>query len=531
MREEPLSCRDCGAPSLAATGPVLPLLRVVLGLRTRVGENALHGSPASLSPGEPTPAEVGSAFLAEGGLDDEASLQAVLNGTCAGVVTAKDAPRAASIRATASTGAPMRGLRARPRVGVSFDARVLAHSPGVGPAPTPPALLSQIHPERPDRVHVAVGWLAAVGLLQECVRIQSREATDAEITLVAGETHRARLESAVKSAERLGGVLEGDTYINSNGTVLAARLALGSTIEAALACSRGVCDAAVVLTRPPGHHACAREFRGFCVYSNVAGAARAVLDDGARRVLIIDWDVHHGDGTEELLLNEPRALVISVHRFGDFYPGTGRPSVVGGPSASARGRNVNVALRGDFFGDADYAAVLDAIIAPLARAFDPDLVLVSSGFDAARGDQLGDCDVTPAGYAALTAGIIAAAPRAPVVVVLEGGYNLQSIGASTEAVTRVLFGERPIPLNAFDAETNMVAVSQVLARDEDGEDEAALNQNLRDALEWEHGGETRDPSDVHPRRRIRPATWDAILETRRAHTAYWPCFAGAARET
>jgi Histone deacetylase domain len=172
----------------------------------------------------------------------------------------------------------------------------------------------------------------------------------------------------------------------------------------------------------------------------------------------------------------------------------------------------------------------------LIRAFDPDLILISAGFDAARGDALGDCDITPAGYAALTSSLISCAPHIPLILILEGGYNLQSVGASIEAVTRVLLGEVPISTSAYDLIPNRVAESTILDGGDGGcgissysnQDAQALKSNLTTARQWRDSSNLeRQMSDIHPRRRVRPATWYSIEETLRLQAPFWPCFAQA----
>ena len=497
-------CRDCGAPPLAVNKDLYPILSVCLGLQLR----ASGSSPA-------TALDAGTAFLCAVGFDSEAALAAAVRGDGVLRLSAPPAAVGKSSLCRRGSGAPFFGLRASPRVGIAYDERHLAH---VHPS------LSSLHPERPDRASIAIGWLAATGLLSGAIRLATREATALEIASVAGKAHGKWLDK--------GGKGGGDTYLN-NASPLAARIGLGSSIEATLAVWGGLLDRALVLVRPPGHHAKEDAGAGFCVYNNVAGAVKAALANGARRILTVDWDVHHGDGTEALFWDDPNVTTLSIHRYdqGGFYPGSGSPANVGGPKA--RGRTVNVGLNGEWFGDADLIAVFDAIVRPLTRALDPDMIIVSAGFDAARGDALGDCDVTPAGFAALTSAIISAAPRAPLILVLEGGYNLQAVGACVEAVTRVLFGETPVPTAAFDQQFNCVAEAAVLDGGDGGcgvsaysrEDAAALVDNLKAARRWREASVERRAEEVHPRRRVRPATWNAIEATLKALAPFWPCFA------
>ena len=178
---------------------------------------------------------------------------------------------------------------------------------------------------------------------------------------------------------------------------------------------------------------------GFCLYNNVAVAARAV--QAARlceRVLIVDWDVHHGNGTQHSFWDDPSVLYFSTHQF-PFYPGTGAAEEAGG--GTGRGFNVNVPWPAGM-GDAEYLAAFDRLLLPIARSFSPELVLVSAGFDAAAGDLLGGMRVSPEGYAALTERLLSLADGR-VVLALEGGYNLDAIARSAAACLRVLLGEEP----------------------------------------------------------------------------------------
>ncbi len=182
----------------------------------------------------------------------------------------------------------------------------------------------------------------------------------------------------------------------------ASRIALAAVCDVAVAVWQGAAKNGLALVRPPGHHADCSHSRGFCVLNNVGAAARLLMSRGAKRILIVDWDVHHGDGTENMFYCDPAVLCVSIHRYdnGSFYPRSGHPDRCGG--GKGLGYNINVALNGKGYGDADYMLILDHVVLPVARAFNPDIVLVSCGFDAGRGDPLGEFDVTALGYAGMT---------------------------------------------------------------------------------------------------------------------------------
>jgi acetoin utilization deacetylase AcuC-like enzyme len=206
----------------------------------------------------------------------------------------------------------------------------------------------------------------------------------------------------------------------------------------------------VALVRPPGHHAETNVCMGFCYYNNAALAAYAALNrknsqtglNPISRVLIVDWDVHHGNGTQQIFEDDPRVLYISLHRY-PFYPNTGRYSEVG--KGAGEGFTVNIGWSEGGVGDVEYLAAFRQIIMPVAASFNPQLVLISAGFDAAAGDPLGGCSLTPIGYAHMTHQLMQLA-NGKVMLILEGGYNLRSVASSAEACIRVMLGESPPPL-------------------------------------------------------------------------------------
>ncbi|MFN2387553.1 MAG: histone deacetylase [Thermoanaerobaculia bacterium] len=308
----------------------------------------------------------------------------------------------------------------RGRTGLVYDDRFLRHA-----APYD-------HPEHPGRLAAIWRRLEEEGLAARCMRVTSRSATPEELARIHTLGHIREVEA---SSGRQFSQLDPDTYAGPESAGIA-RLAAGGLVDLTAAVVRGEADNGIAFIRPPGHHAEADKAMGFCLYNNVAVAARAAQKIGARRVAIVDWDVHHGNGTQNSFYADGDVLYFSIHQF-PFYPGTGWIEETG--EGEGRGRTVNVPWPGGR-GDADYLAAFDRVLLPIAERFAPDLVLVSCGFDAAEGDLLGSMRITPGGYARLTSRLRGLA-RGKIVLALEGGYNLDAISRSAAACVRVLLGE------------------------------------------------------------------------------------------
>jgi acetoin utilization deacetylase AcuC-like enzyme len=275
------------------------------------------------------------------------------------------------------------------------------------------------HPERPERLVQVTAHLRRTGLDAKCRIRPVRAATDAELARCHPVEYVRQVEAACREG---GGRIEEDTVV-STGSAAAARLAVGAAIDAVERVVRGEAKNALVLSRPPGHHALKEAAMGFCLYGNVALAARAALEAGRlNRVLVVDWDVHHGNGTQDLLWEEPRAGFLSIHRW-PFYPGTGREDETGG--IGAEGTKANVPI--------EYGTSRRSFLDRFRMAFDklvarmrPELVLFSAGFDAHRDDPVGSLGLETEDYGPLTDHVLDAAETyagGRVVSVLEGGYN------------------------------------------------------------------------------------------------------------
>ncbi len=267
----------------------------------------------------------------------------------------------------------------------------------------------------------------------------ARAAEDPELLSVHPAEHLARVEAA---AGRAPTQMDADTFV-SPASAEVARLAAGSAVDALRAAAGGECDAAFAAVRPPGHHAEADRAMGFCLYNNVAAAVATLRErDGIERVLVLDWDVHHGNGTQHLFEAERDVLYCSLHQF-PFYPGTGAVGEIG--IGRGEGSTINVPLPAGC-GDIAYLNAMDRIIAPVARGFAPELIVVSCGFDAHQSDPLGQMEVSTAGYAAMTARLrelSEAVCGGRLAFVLEGGYSPVGLEESTGAVLDCLLADRP----------------------------------------------------------------------------------------
>ena len=286
------------------------------------------------------------------------------------------------------------------------------------------------HPESARRIVAIEGALSARDWLGWDVRL-SPAASRAAIEAVHPAAHVDRIEGL---AARGGGMIDMDTTVSA-GSYDAALHAAGGAVALvdALFAAEGPAVGAS-LHRPPGHHATAGRAMGFCLLNNVAIAAQHALDAaGARRVLVVDWDVHHGNGTNDIFYARDDVLFCSIHQW-PLYPGTGREADAGrGPG---EGYTVNLPVPGGS-GDGVYVSLVEHVVRPLARSYSPDLVLVSAGYDAHADDPLGGCFVTDAGYVAMSASVRALADElgVPLGIVLEGGYDL---GALARGVTLTL---------------------------------------------------------------------------------------------
>jgi acetoin utilization deacetylase AcuC-like enzyme len=299
---------------------------------------------------------------------------------------------------------------------------MLIHSDRFAEHQTPPG-----HPERPERAEV-MDAVARKWRERGAEIVAPRAATPEQLARVHDATYLHRIAATAGTSTQL----DPDTYTSPESHEIAL-LAAGAAIDAVERVMGGSHRAAVAMVRPPGHHAERDRAMGFCLYNNVAVAAAHARAQGAAKVAIVDYDVHHGNGTQHIFETDPHVLYISTHQF-PYYPGTGAADEIG--RGAGRGFTVNVPLEVGA-ADEDYELVFARVVLPVLRQFEPDLIIVSAGFDAHERDPLGGMRLSTDAFAAMTRELRAVAEeccRGRIVSVTEGGYDLKALAASLDAV-------------------------------------------------------------------------------------------------
>jgi len=313
------------------------------------------------------------------------------------------------------------------KVGLIYDPIYLKHDTGG-------------HVENAKRLEAIISHLEQTGLKQQLTPIKPRPATAEELSLVHHEQHISHIQEV---AQKGGGWLDADTVMSPN-SYDAALYAAGGAIKATEAVIDGEVASAFALVRPPGHHATPQRAMGFCLFNNVAIAVKhALARYGLEHILIIDFDVHHGNGTQEIFYDNPQVLYLSTHQY-PFYPGTGSIEETG--SGEAKGTTINIPLPADS-GDAEYEQVFEQIIVPVAKRFKPQLILVSAGYDPHWADGLALMQVSVTGFARIVKiikGLANELCNGRLVFSLEGGYNLNALAASVKTTLDVLLGNTNI---------------------------------------------------------------------------------------
>ena len=312
------------------------------------------------------------------------------------------------------------------RTGVVADSRVKQHDPGPD------------HPEQPARYSAVLHQLEWSGLLQDLIRLPPRVATDDELALVHARDYIELVDREASSGHR--SLSTGDTQIGRNSPEIA-RLAAGMAVAAIDAVFGAEVLNAFVVTRPPGHHASCDVGMGFCLFNNVAIAARyAQRTYGAERILIVDWDVHHGNGTQNIFYEDGSVLFFSTHQ-SPWYPGTGAASERG--EGAGDGATINCPFPAGA-GRQEILGAFRQILLPAAERLHPDLIILSAGFDSRVNDPLGHFRLTDRDFTELTTMMVDVADKCcdgRLVSVLEGGYNLEGLARAAEAHVRGLIGD------------------------------------------------------------------------------------------
>ena len=309
------------------------------------------------------------------------------------------------------------------QVGFVYDPIYLKHDTGQ-------------HVENTKRLEAIMSHLEQTGLISQLTPIKPRPATIEELSLVHPEPHISHIQEVTQKG---GDWLDLDTVM-STGSYDAALYATGGALKATEAVMNGEVASAFALVRPPGHHATPQQAMGFCLLNNVAVTAKYALTNyKLEHILIIDFDVHHGNGTQEAFYDDPQVLYISTHQY-PFYPGTGSIEETG--NGIAKGTTINIPLP-TACGDAEYKQVFEQIIVPAANRFKPQLILVSAGYDPHWADELALMQVSVSGFAQMVKIIQELTDElcsGRLVFTLEGGYTLNALAASVKATFDVLLG-------------------------------------------------------------------------------------------
>ncbi|MGY6500784.1 MAG: histone deacetylase family protein [Acidimicrobiales bacterium] len=288
------------------------------------------------------------------------------------------------------------------------------------------------HPERPARLQAVLDGIVRSGVADAVVRGEGRAATRAELERVHPAAYLDALERFCRGG---GGDIDGDTVVSSDSWD-AALFAAGAGLDAIERLDRGEVDSAFCVVRPPGHHAMPDRAMGFCLLSNIAIAAAALADRG-ERVLIVDYDAHHGNGTQAAFESDPRVMYVSFHEY-PMYPGTGAIHEIG--TGEGRGTTINVPVPQGTTGDVLRAAI-EVVVAPKVASFAPTWLLLSAGFDAHRDDPLTSMGLASGDFCDMTADLLSFAPAGRRLAFLEGGYHLEALTDSTAAMLAALVGE------------------------------------------------------------------------------------------
>ncbi len=314
-----------------------------------------------------------------------------------------------------------------PKTGLVFHPDYLKHLPG------------KDHPERPDRLKAIISGLEKSGLLEKLVKI---EASHSALEWVAKVHDKAYIDFVKKACLEGPRLLDADTAVSPESYSIALK-AVSGILAACDAVMKKKVDNAFCAVRPPGHHAEKDKAMGFCLFNNVAVAARYLQEVyKLKKILIVDWDVHHGNGTQNIFYADPSVYYFSVHQF-PFYPGSGSEEEEG--EGDGKGFTLNIPMAAGS-GDTEYIELFENLFYPEAKRFKPDFILISAGFDGHKDDPLANIDLTEEGYQKMTEVVMRLAEeccQGRIVSSLEGGYNLKSLSSSVKAHIETLLYWEP----------------------------------------------------------------------------------------
>lgn len=402
----------------------------------------VHWYSVIMEEGEGTKASPGPKSFPRGKINAESSpgprnSPRIKNNAQRSSIAALKAARRAEMEALVQEEAEMKDLRLGQRrgpTGLAYDSNMLLHRCDWDPE----------HIENPGRLERVIARCTELGLVDRCITLPSREAQDAELLLYHDQNfldilHRSRTQTVEESETVCQGF---DSVFLCPDTDRAARLATGGAVDLVQAVLAGTIHNGMGVVRPPGHHAMASTLCGFCGFNNVVIAAKSALATGVKRILIVDFDLHHGQGTQQAFYSDPRVLYMSVHRYelGQYWPHLRESNFDYVGEGGGKGFNVNVALNSIGCGPADYLSIFQSVFLPIAAEFQPQLVLVSAGYDAAVGCPEGEMLVTPATYPHLLHQLSGLA-GGRLVSLLEGGYCLDSLAEAAALSLRELLGD------------------------------------------------------------------------------------------
>jgi acetoin utilization deacetylase AcuC-like enzyme len=306
------------------------------------------------------------------------------------------------------------------------------------------------HPERRERLDAALAGVDEAGLSEATAWRVPEPASDEALARVHDRSYVAAVEAFCDAG---GGQLDPDTSVGP-GSSTTARRSAGAVLAAIESLRDAECDVAFAAGRPPGHHAVRDRAMGFCLFNNAAVGA-ATLAAAGERVAVVDWDVHHGNGTQDMFYDDPRVLYVSTHE-SPLYPGTGQLRETGG--GNAPGTTLNLPFPAGTAGDT-YRAAFDSVVVPVVERFAPDWLIISAGFDAHRNDPLAGLQLTSADFADMASRLQTLVAERRVIVVLEGGYDLEAITFGVGATLSALVGESFRPEPASTGEIGLPTVT------------------------------------------------------------------------